>query len=111
MSILRPVAATSGRPLAAPGRSLFWANLNQGKRSVTIDHRHPDGRARRLTSHRPDSSDAVGGIYVDNMVGSRRLEYAELAERRPDLIYVHVEGRQVASPLWTTPSTPRSASP
>ena len=86
-------------PLAATGASLFWANLNQGKRSVTIDHRHPDGRALLadlVTA--PDSSDSVGGVYVDNMVGSRRLEYAELAERRPDLIHVHVEGRQGGKP-------------
>ena len=31
-------------PLSRTGASLFWANLNKGKRSVTIDHRTPEGR-------------------------------------------------------------------
>ena len=31
-------------PLSTTGASLFWANLNRGKKSVTIDHRRPEGR-------------------------------------------------------------------
>ena len=31
-------------PLAPSGDSLFWTGLNKGKKSVTIDHRSPQGR-------------------------------------------------------------------
>jgi 2-methylfumaryl-CoA isomerase len=86
-------------PLAASGASLFWANLNKGKRSVTIDHRHPEGRellSALITA--PDTKEAIGGIFVDNMVGARRLMYDQLVERRSDLIHVHLEGRLGGKP-------------
>lgn len=83
-------------PLAASGSSLFWANLNKGKRSVSIDHRMPEGR--ELLIELAASPGAGGGIFVDNMVGKRRLTHAELMSRREDVIHVHVEGRSDGSP-------------
>jgi 2-methylfumaryl-CoA isomerase len=83
-------------PLSSSGESLFWANLNKGKRSVTIDHRTEQGRELLLalaTAPGPRS-----GIFVDNMVGKHRLRYEELVERRPDAIHVHVQGRSDGSP-------------
>ncbi|KQT93507.1 mesaconyl-CoA isomerase [Marmoricola sp. Leaf446] len=83
-------------PLSAGGASLFWANLNKGKRSVTIDHRREEGR--ELLLELVTSSGPQGGVYVDNLVGARRLRYEQLAERRPDVIHVHVEGRRNGKP-------------
>jgi 2-methylfumaryl-CoA isomerase len=83
-------------PLSQTGASLFWANLNKGKRSVTIDHRKPEGR--ELLMELVVSSGEDGGIFLDNMVGARRLRHEELAARRSDVIHVHVEGRRNGMP-------------
>ena len=86
-------------PLAASGGSLFWANLNKGKRSVTIDYRQPEGRellAALITA--PDTPHTVGGIFIDNMVGARRVQFEELVDLRPDVIHVHLEGRRGGKP-------------
>lgn len=83
-------------PLARTGVSLFWANLNRGKRSVTIDHRRPEGRELLIalvTTPGPGE-----GILVDNMVGGRRIRHEELLDRRPDVIHVHIEGRRGGRP-------------
>lgn len=83
-------------PLSRSGASLFWTNLNKGKRSVTIDHRSPEGR--ELLMDLVVTSGKDGGIFLDNMVGARRLRYEELAARRADVIHVHVEGRRDGRP-------------
>jgi 2-methylfumaryl-CoA isomerase len=83
-------------PLSRTGASLFWANLNKGKRSVTIDHRKPEGR--ELLMELVVSSGDDGGIFLDNMVGARGLRHEELAARRSDVIHVHVEGRRNGMP-------------
>ncbi|KQS68272.1 CoA transferase [Modestobacter sp. Leaf380] len=83
-------------PLASTGASLFWANLNKGKRSVTIDHRRPEGRELLIALATAPGDDT--GVFLDNMVGGRRLTHAELADRRPDVIHVHVEGRRGGRP-------------
>ena len=83
-------------PLSAEGTSLFWTNLNKGKRSVTIDHRKPAGRELLLAL--VTAPGEGGGIYLDNMVGRHRLTYGDLVARRSDVIHVHVEGRRNGAP-------------
>ncbi|WP_270889625.1 CoA transferase [Pedococcus sp. 5OH_020] len=83
-------------PLSSGGASLFWANLNKGKRSVTIDHRRDEGR--ELLLELVVASGPGGGVFIDNLVGARRLRYEELAARREDVIHVHVEGRRNGKP-------------
>jgi 2-methylfumaryl-CoA isomerase len=83
-------------PLAANGASLFWASLNKGKRSISIDYRRPEGHELLVALITADGPD--GGIFLDNLVGRRRPTYAELRERRPDVIHVHVEGRRDGTP-------------
>jgi 2-methylfumaryl-CoA isomerase len=83
-------------PLSNAGASLFWANLNKGKRSVTIDHRSEEGR--ELLVELVVASGPDGGVFIDNMVGARRLRYEQLVARRSDVIHVHVEGRNSGKP-------------
>ena len=83
-------------PLSRTGASLFWAGLNKGKRSVTIDHRTDEGR--ELLIDLVVGSGRDGGVFIDNMVGARRLQHEQLAERRGDVIHVHVEGRNNGRP-------------
>ncbi len=83
-------------PLSAGGASLFWANLNRGKRSVTIDHRRPEGRELLVALATAPGPGA--GVFVDNMVGGRRVTYGDLIAGRPDVIHIHIEGRRGGRP-------------
>ena len=83
-------------PVADNGASLFWTNLNKGKRSVVIDYRGDIGR--ELLIELVTAPGEGAGVFIDNMVGGRRPNYAELKERRPDMIHVHLEGRNDGSP-------------
>lgn len=83
-------------PLAPSGGSLFWANLNKGKRSVTIDHRTPQGR--ELLLGLATAAGEGNGIFLDNMVGRRSLSFADLSARRSDVIHLRVQGRPNGRP-------------
>lgn len=77
-------------PVDPQGASLYWASLNKGKRSVTIDYRTPEGH--ELFAGLVTAAGAGRGIFLDNMVGRFRLTYDELRQRRADVIHVHVQG-------------------
>jgi 2-methylfumaryl-CoA isomerase len=72
------------------GRSLYWAGLNQGKRSVTIDTRSEAGQRQvsKLIAARGDG----GGILLTNLPVRGWNSYAELSRLRPDLIMVVITG-------------------
>jgi len=72
------------------GRSLYWAGLNQGKRSVTLDLRSEHGReqATRLITAPGDG----GGIFLTNLAATGWTSYETLSRRRPDLIMVVISG-------------------
>jgi len=77
-------------PVTAEGRSLFWAGLNKGKRSIQIDLRSEPGRelvAALITAPGPDA-----GLFLTNFPARGFLDYDRLTERRPDLIMVNIVG-------------------
>ena len=82
-------------PLAPNGRSLYWAGLNKGKRSVTLDFRDPQGREilRNLVA----GSGTDGGIVLTN-AGFPWLSYHELSKTRPDLIHLQITGQPDGGP-------------
>jgi 2-methylfumaryl-CoA isomerase len=74
------------------GRSLYWAGLNQGKRSLTLNLRGDRGRqllSDLVTQRDPGWSD---GILLTNLGVPPWLSYERLAERRPDLIMLVISG-------------------
>jgi 2-methylfumaryl-CoA isomerase len=74
------------------GRSLYWAGLNQGKRSVTIDMRHAPGQekvAKLITA--PGEG---GGIFLTNLPSSGWSSFAELKKLRDDLIMLLITGNR-----------------
>lgn len=77
-------------PLDRNGRSLYWATLNRGKRSVEIDVRSPAG-ARLMAGLIAAPGDGAG-IFVTNLPVDGELAYEALARRRPDLIMVQLAG-------------------
>jgi len=82
-------------PLAPNGSSLYWAGLNKGKRSITLDFRDPRGREtlRDLVA----GSGPDGGIVLTN-AGWEWLSYHELSNARPDLIHLQITGQPDGGP-------------
>ena len=77
-------------PVNADGRSLYWASLNHGKRSVEIDPR--SARGRRLIQDLIAAPGDGGGIFVTNLAVDGELGFDALRARRPDLIMVQLTG-------------------
>ncbi|MCQ3804534.1 MAG: CoA transferase [bacterium] len=76
-------------PVTADGRSLYWAGLNAGKRSVNLDLRSEEGRATLVDLITAAGEDA--GIFITNL-SPRWLSYERLSRIRPDLIMVVLRG-------------------
>jgi 2-methylfumaryl-CoA isomerase len=72
------------------GRSLYWAGLNQGKRSVTIDFRTDAGK--RQAASIITAPGEGGGIFLTNLATARWNSYEELSKLREDLIMVVITG-------------------
>jgi 2-methylfumaryl-CoA isomerase len=86
---------TTRWPLAPNGASLYWAGLNKGKRSVTLDFRSPDGQ--RAVADLVAESGPDGGILLTN-ASYPWLSPEALKARRPDLIHLRITGRPDGSP-------------
>ncbi len=72
------------------GESYYWASLNKGKRSITVDMRSEEGRELILALATASGDDR--GVLIDNVVGRRWMANDVLVARRPDLIHVRVQG-------------------
>ena len=72
------------------GKSLYWAGLNQGKRSVTIDTRTDKGREQvtRLITAPGENA----GIVLTNLAVGDWNSYSRLSQLRPDLVMLVVSG-------------------
>ncbi|XDA99272.1 CoA transferase [Sulfitobacter sp. LCG007] len=83
-------------PLAPSGRSLFWAGLNKGKRSIAVDMGSQEGRelvTRLITAPGEDA-----GIFLTNLPARGALGYNALRQRRDDLIMVTLLGDRHGRP-------------
>ncbi|MDQ3587102.1 MAG: CoA transferase [Actinomycetota bacterium] len=77
-------------PVTEDGESLFWAGLNKGKRSFSVDLKSPEGQelvTALVTEPSPD-----GGLLLTNFPARGWLDYDSLAERRRDLVMVNLTG-------------------
>ena len=72
------------------GRSLYWAGLNQGKRSVTIDTRTEVGQ--RQVAGLIAAPGEGGGIVLTNLPVKGWSSYESLTRLRPDLVMVVITG-------------------
>src|SRR6185436_4820679 len=77
-------------PLAPSGKSLFWAGLHKGKRSIQVDLRTPEGR--ELVGALVGAPGPGGGIFLTNFPARGWLAYDALRERRADLIMCAMTG-------------------
>src|SRR5260370_16394839 len=70
-------------PVTPGGRSIYWAGLNKGKRSIAVDLRNP--RGRELLTALITSPGQGAGIFTTNMPARGWLSYDELAKKPADL--------------------------
>jgi 2-methylfumaryl-CoA isomerase len=82
-------------PLAPSGTSLYWTGLNKAKRSIAVDLRSAAGQ--QLVTGLVVDSGPGGGIVLTNSAGRPWLGHAALAERRPDVIHLQIEGNSDGS--------------
>ena len=77
-------------PLTREGRSLYWAGLNKGKRSIAVDLRRPEGR--ELVAGLVTAPGEDGGILLTNLPLRGPLAYEELRASREDVIVLSIIG-------------------
>jgi 2-methylfumaryl-CoA isomerase len=77
-------------PIAPSGKSLFWAGLNKGKRSIQVDLRAEEGR--ELVTALVTAPGDDGGMFLTNFPARGWLSYERLAAGRPDLVQVSLTG-------------------
>ena len=77
-------------PVTAEGRSIYWAGLNKGKRSIAVDLRNPKGR--ELLAALITAPGEGAGIFTTNMPARGWLAHEELAKKRADLISLNIVG-------------------
>ncbi len=82
-------------PITRDGRSIYWAGLNKGKRSIAVDLRSP--RGRELLAALITSPGEGAGIFTTNMPARGWLAYEELAKKRADLIALNIVGARDGS--------------
>jgi 2-methylfumaryl-CoA isomerase len=77
-------------PITTEGKSLYWAGLNKGKRSIAVNTRGAEGQELivALITAPGDGK----GIYLTNFPTSGWLGYDNLRARREDLIMMNVTG-------------------
>jgi len=83
-------------PLAPTGKSLFWAGLNKGKRSIAVDMSHPEGRdviTRTITAPGDDA-----GVFLTNLRVKGWMDYETLSKHREDLIMTTLLGDRHGRP-------------
>ncbi|MGH3832826.1 MAG: CoA transferase, partial [Pseudonocardiaceae bacterium] len=77
-------------PVTAEGKSLFWAGLNKGKRSIAVELRSP--RGKELLTDLITAPGADAGLFLTNFPAVGWLDFSTLSARRPDLIMVNIVG-------------------
>lgn len=78
-------------PVTPEGRSLYWAGLNKGKRSLAIDSRQEEGQA--LLTRLITAPGEGNGIFLTNLRADKGwMSYEALRAHREDLIMVNLLG-------------------
>src|SRR5579862_3224028 len=67
-------------PVTAGGKSLFWAGMNKGKRSIAVDIARGEGR--ELVTALICAGGSEGGLFISNFPARGWLSYERLALRR-----------------------------
>jgi 2-methylfumaryl-CoA isomerase len=82
-------------PVTEKGRSLYWASLNKGKRSIALNVR--DGEGREIAQALMTQPGGASGIVLSNLPARGWLDYQALKARRRDLIMINITGNRDGS--------------
>ena len=87
---------------AVNGYSLYFANFNRNKRSLTLDLRHPEAKVvlRQLVQR----CDVVLNNFRPGVMDDMGLSWAALQQLKPDIISCHVTGFGLDGPYAQRPS-------
>jgi 2-methylfumaryl-CoA isomerase len=77
-------------PVADDGRSLYWAGLNKGKRSIALNLREEAGR--ELATALVTAPGENAGLFLTNFPPAGWLAYDRLRARRADLVMLNILG-------------------
>jgi crotonobetainyl-CoA:carnitine CoA-transferase CaiB-like acyl-CoA transferase len=83
------------------GKSLYYVNLNRGKRSITIDLKHPKGK--QLFLDLAEKCDVIIENFRPGTMKRLGLEYEVLREVNPRLIYASISGFGQTGPYRNRP--------
>jgi crotonobetainyl-CoA:carnitine CoA-transferase CaiB-like acyl-CoA transferase len=87
---------------AVNGYSLYFANFNRNKRSLTLDLRHPEAPA--LLRQLVQRCDVVLNNFRPGVMDDMGLSWAALQQLKPDIISCHVTGFGLDGPYAQRPS-------
>lgn len=77
-------------PVTKDNQSIYWADLNKGKRSFAVDLRSE--RGRELVTRLITAGGAEGGIFSTNLPATGWLSYDALRAQREDVIQLAIVG-------------------
>ncbi|MCP5426181.1 MAG: CoA transferase [Gammaproteobacteria bacterium] len=83
-------------PVTQDNKSLFWAGLNKGKRSIAIDMSQP--RGKELITQIICAPGPNAGMFLTNLRIRGWMDYESLKKHREDLIMVSVLGSRDGGP-------------
>ena len=77
-------------PVTTDNHSIYWAELNKGKRSLAVDLKHP--QARELITRLIALPGPNGGILSTNLPAKGWLAHETLCQHRADIIQLAIVG-------------------
>ncbi|WP_425091181.1 CoA transferase [Tropicimonas sp. S265A] len=83
-------------PVAPNGKSLFWAGLNKGKRSIAVDMKSP--RGKELVTEIITAPGEDAGLFLTNLRVRGWMDHETLSKLRKDLIMVSLLGDRHGRP-------------
>src|SRR5213592_5061134 len=97
-----PIAQTprDGDP-AYPGESAYFLSINRNKESVTLDFKHPEGRA--ILDRLIEKADVLVENFRPFTLTRLGLDYQALAPRHSRLVYCSISGFGQSGPRRSQP--------
>src|SRR3954471_11477068 len=86
---------------AVEGESAYFLSINRNKESVTLDFKHPDGRA--ILDRLVERADVLVENFRPGTLGKLGLDYRTLAAGHPRLVYCSVSGFGQTGPRTKEP--------
>ncbi len=80
------------------GESAYFLSINRNKESVTLDFKHPDGRA--ILDALLDRADVLVENFRPGTLTKLGLDYGTLSSKYPRLVYCSVSGFGHTGPRW-----------